>query len=181
MNEPFFEIKEEEKGKNYTKFIISPLEQGYGNTLGNSLRRVLLTSLPGASITKVSIQGVKHQFSSLKGMKEDVVELLLNLKKVRFAFEADKPTKAQLSASGPGEVNASDIKTEATVKVANPDFKLAYLNKDAKLQVKMDIEVGVGYLPAEERPTDEIGVIPLDASFSPIVRVNYKVEETRVG
>lgn len=181
MNEPIFEVKEEEKKGNYSRFIISPLEQGYGNTLGNSLRRVLLTSLPGAAITSVSIQGVKHQFSSLKGMKEDVVELLLNLKKIRFSYESDKPTKAQISVTGPGDIKGSDIKTEATVKVANPDLKLVYLNKDAKLQVKLEIEVGTGYLPAEERVTDEIGVIPLDASFSPIIRVNYKVEETRVG
>ncbi len=180
-NEPIFELKQEEKQANYARFIISPLEQGYGNTLGNSLRRVLLTSLPGAAITDVNIQGVRHQFSSLKGMKEDVVEFLLNLKKVRFSYSGEKPTKAQISATGPGEVKASDIKTEGTLKVANPDLVLATLNKGAKLQARFDVGVGVGYLPADERPMEEIGVIPLDASFSPIVRVNYKIEETRVG
>ena len=178
--EPIFEIKESEKKENYAKFIFSPLEQGYGNTLGNSLRRVLLTSLPGAVITEVKISGVKHQFSTLKGMKEDVVEFLLNLKKVRFSCDSDKPSKASLSASG-GNVKAGDIKTESHVKVVNPDFVLAGLAEGSKLEARFEIGIGTGYSPAEDRPTSEIGVIPLDASFSPIVRVNYKVEETRVG
>src|SRR4030066_580319 len=180
INEPIFEVKEEEKKGNYAKFLFSPLEQGYGNTLGNSLRRVLLTSLPGAAITEVKISGVKHQFSTLKGMKEDIVEFLLNLKKVRFSYEGDKPTKASLSASG-GEVTAKDIKLDAQVKIANSDLILANLAKGTKLEAKFEIQTGVGYSPAEERTTNEVGVIPLDASFSPIVRVNYKVEETRVG
>lgn len=178
--EPIFEIKEEEKKGNYSKFVFTPLEQGYGNTLGNSLRRVLLTSLPGAAITEVKISGVKHQFSTLKGMKEDIVEFLLNLKKVRFSCDSDKPSKASLSASG-GEVKAKDIKTENHVEVINPDFILANLADGAKLEARFEIGIGVGYSPAEERLTSEIGVIPLDASFSPILRVNYKVEETRVG
>lgn len=181
MNEPFFEIKEEAKDKSYSKFVISPLEQGYGNTLGNSLRRVLLTSLPGAAVTSARISGVKHQFSALKGMKEDVVEFLLNLKKVRFTYKGDKPAKGTISKTGPGEVKAGDIQTDATVKIANPDLVLAYLNKGSKLDAKLEIEGGVGYSPSEDRATGEIGLIPLDAAFSPIVRVNYKVEETRVG
>jgi len=181
MEEPFFEIKEEEKSKNYTKFVIAPLAQGYGITLGNSLRRVLLTNLPGASITSVRISGVKHQFSTLKGMKEDVVEFLLNLKKVRFSSEKDKPTKGEIQKSGSGEIKAGDIKTEPTVKVANPDLTLCVLTKDAKLDAKLEIETGVGYSPAEDRATGEVGIIPLDASFSPVTRVNFKVEETRVG
>ncbi len=178
--EPIFEIKEEEKKENYSKFIFTPLEQGYGNTLGNSLRRVLLTSLPGAAITEVRISGVKHQFSTLKGMKEDVVEFILNLKKIRFSCDSDKPSKATLSISG-GEVKAGDIKTEANVKIVNPDYILANLANGSKLEARFEIGIGVGYSLAEERSTSEIGVIPLDASFSPIVRVNYKVEETRVG
>lgn len=181
MNEPIFEINEEEKRENYTKFSFSPLEQGYGNTLGNSLRRVLLTSLPGAAITKVRISGVRHQFSTLEGMKEDVVEFLLNLKKVRVAYKGEKPVKAEISVQGPGEVKAADIKTDPLAKIVNPDLTLAYLNKGAKLEVKMEIESGYGYSLAEERATGEIGLIPLDASFSPIIKVNYKVEETRVG
>lgn len=178
--EPIFEIKEEVKKENYSKFVFTPLEQGYGNTLGNSLRRVLLTSLPGAAITEVKISGVKHQFSTLKGMKEDIVEFLLNLKKIRFSCDSDKPSKASLSVPG-GEVKAGDIKVESNVRIVNPDFVLSNLAKGSKLEARFEIGTGVGYSPAEDRSTAEIGVIPLDASFSPITRVNYKVEETRVG
>ena len=183
MNDPIFEITETKKDKNYAKFIISPLEQGYGNTLGNSIRRVLLKSLPGLAVTNVKISGVKHEFTTLKGMKEDVVDFVLNLKKVRFSslVELDKPVKVSLSAKGPGEVKAKDIKTSATLKVANPELVLAYLNKESKLDAEIEISSGVGYSPAEEREERRIGLIPVDAIFSPITRVNYKVEETRVG
>ena len=180
MNNPIFEIKAEEEKADYGKFVISPLAQGYGNTLGNSLRRVLLTSLPGAVATSVRISGVKHQFSTLKGMKEDVVEFVLNLKKVRFAYEGDKPASATISVKGPGEVKAKDIKTDSSVKVGNPELVLAVLGKDAKLEAKLEIESGTGYSPADDRSTGEIGLIPLDASYSPIQRVDYSVEETRV-
>lgn len=181
MNEPMFEIKQEESRGDYGKFIISPLEQGYGDTLGNSLRRVLLTSLPGAAVTSVRISGVRHQFSSLKGMKEDVVEFLLNLKKVRFSYSGVRAVKATLSVKSAGEVKAKDINVPASVKISNPELVLAILNKGAKLEAEMEIEGGVGYSPAEDRAGGPIGVIPLDASFSPIQRVNYKIEETRVG
>lgn len=181
MRQPLFETKQENSKDNYARFILSPLEQGFGNTLGNSLRRVLLTSISGAAVTSVKISGVKHQFSTLKGMKEDVVEFVLNLKKVRFEYEGNKPSKATISVKGPGEVKAKDIKTESTVVVANPEMVLAVLNKGAKLEAKIEIESGIGYSSAEDRKTNEIGLIPLDASFSPITRVNYKVEETRVG
>ena len=181
MQEPIFEIKSEKKKENYGKFVITPLERGYGDTLGNSLRRVLLTSLPGAAVTSVKISGVRHQFSTLKGMKEDIVEFLLNLKKARFEYKGDKPSKASLSVKGKKEVKAGDIETEASVKISNPELVLASLAKDAKLDVKIEIEAGSGYSLAGDRVTGEIGLIPLDASFSPITRVNYKVEETRVG
>src|SRR3989344_3427365 len=181
MNEPMFEIKAEEIKDNFGKFIISPLEQGYGDTLGNALRRVLLTNLPGAAITTVRISQVKHQFTSLKGMKEDIVEFLLNLKKVRFSYDADKPVQATLSVSSAGEVKAKDIKVPASVSIANPELVLAVLNKGAKLDVEIEITKGIGYSPAEDRSNSGIGVIPMDASFSPVVRANYKVEETRVG
>ncbi|MEK7112529.1 MAG: DNA-directed RNA polymerase subunit alpha, partial [Patescibacteria group bacterium] len=181
MNEPMFEIKQEESKGDYGKFVISPLEQGYGDTLGNSLRRVLLTSLAGAAVTTVRLSGVRHQFSTLKGMKEDVVEFLLNLKKVRFSYSGEKSAKATLSVKESGEVKAKDIKVPASVKIANPELVLATLNKGAKLEAEMEIESGVGYSPAEERAGGTIGLIPLDAAFSPVRRVNYKVEETRVG
>lgn len=179
--EPIFEIKEEQKGETYSKFTISPLVGGFGNTLGVSLRRVLLTSLNGAAITKVKIAGVKHQFSTLPGMKEDVLEFLLNLKKVRFTLPTDDMVKATLSVSSSGEVKASDIKVSGNVKVANPDLVLANLSKGAKLSVDMTIEKGIGYRSLEDVVKEGVGIIALDAIFSPITRVDYKVEETRVG
>ena len=181
MNEPIFEVKEESKKEGYAKIVVSPLEQGYGHTLGNSLRRVLLTSLPGAAAISVKISGVRHQFTTLKGMKEDVVEFVLNLKKVRFSYQGEKPVSAALSVKGPGEVRAKDIKVSSEVKISNPEAFLAYLIKGAKIEAKIEIVAGRGYVPAEEQVVREIGLIPLDASFSPVSRVNYKVEETRVG
>ncbi len=181
MNDPIFEIKQEKKEENYAKFVISPLEQGYGLTLGNSLRRVMLTSLPGYAVTSVKIAGVKHQFSSLAGMKEDIVEFVLNLKKVRFSSKSDKPIKATIEVSKAGDVKASDIKVSGDVKIVNPDLVLANLGKGSKLSCDLVIESGVGYSPAEDRSVSTIGLIPVDATFSPVKRVSYKVEETRVG
>jgi len=181
MYEPMFEIKEEKKEANYGKFVLSPLEQGYGITVGNSLRRVLLTSLPGLAVTSVRISGVKHQFSTLSGMKEDIVEFVLALKKVRFSGKLEKPVKATLEVSKPGEFKAGDIKVGGGLEVVNPEFVLGTLNKGSKIQAELIIESGVGYSPAEERSVDSIGLIPVDASFSPVQRVSYKIEETRVG
>jgi len=181
VSKPIFEIIEEEKQNNYAKLVITPLEQGYGFTLGNSLRRVLLTSLFGAAITSVKLAGVKHQFSSLSGMKEDMIDFCLNLKKVRIAYTGDKPLNATLKVEGAGEVKASDIKLPSGATIVNPELVLAVLNKGAKLDADLVIESGYGYVPADTKSQSEIGLIPLDALFSPIVRVNYKVEETRVG
>ncbi|KKQ95895.1 MAG: DNA-directed RNA polymerase subunit alpha [Candidatus Woesebacteria bacterium GW2011_GWB1_43_14] len=179
--EPIFEIKEEKGDSKYAKLVISPLVAGFGHTMGTALRRVMLSSLNGAAITRVQISGVKHQFSSLKGMKEDVLDFLLNLKKVRFVYEGDKPAKVTLSVKTAGEVKAGDIKTPSGVKVANPELVLSNLSKGAKLEAKMEVESGVGYSPSEDREKGTVGMIPLDASFSPVQRVNFKVEETRVG
>jgi DNA-directed RNA polymerase subunit alpha len=183
MNDPIFEINKIIEKDNLTVFEIGPLVKGFGQTLGNSLRRVLLRSLPGMAVTSVKMAGVKHQFSSLKGMKEDVVEFILNLKKIRFATvsDSDKPEKVKLSVKGPGEVKAKDLQLPATLKIANPELVLASLNKDAKLEAEMQVGRGVGYSPADEREERGIGIIPVDAIYSPIVRVNYRVEETRVG
>lgn len=181
MSKPIFEIQEEEKQNNYSKLVIAPLEQGYGFTLGNSLRRILLSSLPGAAITAVKIDGVKHQFSSMSGMKEDVIEFCLNLKKVRLSYSGDKAVSATLKVNTPGEVKAGDIKLPTGVVVSNPDLVLANLNKGASLNAEITIESGMGYVVADSSKAKELGMIALDASFSPIVRVNYKVEETRVG
>ncbi len=184
MEEILFEIKEEKKeGDKYARLIISPLVQGYGHTLGTSLRRVLLSSLPGAAITSVKIKGAKHQFSTIEGVREDVLDFLLNLKKVRFAYSGNKPVKLTLSAKSAGEVKAGDIKTPANVRVANPDLVLANLSKGGSLEATFTMESGVGYDLAENRNRErtEVGLILLDATFSPVEKVNIKVEETRVG
>ncbi len=181
MNEPTFEIKEEKKETNYGRFAITPLEQGYGLTIGNALRRVLLVSLQGMAITSVKIAGVKHQFSTLSGMKEDTVEFILNLKKVRFSGSTDKSVKATLEVNKAGEFTAKEIKVGGGIEVANPDLVLGTLNKGSKLSAEITIESGFGFSPAEDRPSDTIGLIPVDASFSPVKRVSYKIEETRVG
>ncbi len=181
MNEPTFEIKEEKTETNYGRFAITPLEQGYGLTIGNALRRVLLVSLQGMAITSVKIAGVKHQFSTLSGMKEDTVEFILNLKKVRFSGSTDKSVKATLEVNKAGEFTAKEIKVGGGIEVANPDLVLGTLNKGSKLSAEITIESGFGFSPAEDRPSDTIGLIPVDASFSPVKRVSYKIEETRVG
>lgn len=179
--EPIFEINQTETKDNYAKFEIAPLPAGYGSTVGTALRRVLMSSLKGAAITSVRMQGVQHQFSTLKGMKEDVLDFLLNLKKVRFSTASDEPVKVSLSVSRTGEVKAGDIETPSNVKVANPELVLANLADGAKLEVEMTVETGVGYITAEEREKEGVNAILLDASFSPVERVNFSVEETRVG
>jgi DNA-directed RNA polymerase subunit alpha len=182
MEEPLFQIKKEKEDKNKGVFVIEPLEQGYGHTLGNALRRVLLTSMPGAAITFVKIAGVRHQFTTLKGLKEDVVELILNLKKVRVKYQGKNPVKVKLETTGPGEIKAKKIRTPAGVEIVNPELVIANLaDKKSKLSVEMTIESGLGYSPFEERKSDVLGVIPVDASFSPVIRANYQVEATRVG
>jgi len=176
-----FEIKTIEQKDNYGKFEITPLMAGYGQTLGVALRRVLLSSLPGAAITQIKINGVKHQFATLKGMKEDVLDFALNLKKVQVSFSGDGIETMKLSATGPGEVKAGDIETPAGVKIVNPDLVLANLSKGGKIDAAMEVASGVGYSPATEREESKVGYIPVDAIFSPVERVNFKVEDTRVG
>lgn len=181
MFEPNFKIKIEEKSPDYGKFIIEPLDQGYGHTLGNTLRRVLLSSLPGAAVTTIKIEGVKHQFSTLPGLLEDVVEFVLNVKRIRFKLAKDEMVKATLSAKGPGKITAGELRVSGA-EVINKDLYLGTLaDGKSKLEAEMTVEQGFGYLPAEEQKTGTIGLIPLDAVFSPILRVNYKVEATRVG
>lgn len=162
-------------------FVIEPLMSGFGQTIGNALRRVLLSHLTGAAVTKVRIDGVSHEFSTIPGVKEDVVQLILAMKQIRFAVHSDEPQTVTLSAKGPGVVKAGDLKLTAGVSVSNPEFEIASLT-DAKttLNVELTVERGQGYRPA---PTENmaIGVIGLDARFSPVTRVNYLVEDTRVG
>lgn len=182
MIEPLFNIKTEQENTEVGKFVIEPLEQGFGQTLGNSLRRVLLTSLPGAAITQIKVSGAKHKFSTLEGMSEDIVDLILNLKQVRLKYEGEKPVKLELDKNGPGQVKAGDIKTTANVEIVNKDQVLASLaDKKSRLKIEMVVERGFGYLPAETRKSDKLGVIFLDAAFGPVKRVNYQVEATRVG
>ena len=176
------EVQTEKETADFGKFTIEPLDQGYGHTIGNSLRRVLLTSLPGAAISQVKISGVRHQFSSLAGMSEDIVEFILNLKKVQLKITSDKPIKLTLDVKGPKEVKARDIQTTAGVEIVNGEQVLAHLaDSRTRLSAQLVAENGSGYSLADERKTGEIGVIPIDANFSPILAVNYKVEATRLG
>ena len=168
--------------KNYAELVMEPLEQGYGHTLGNALRRVLLSSLPGAAVTSVKIGGIRHKFATLEGLEQDIVELILNLKQVRLHYEGAEPVTARIKMSGAGTIRAADIEVPATVQIVNPDLELAELTEArAKLEAELTIEGGTGYSMAEERQSTTIGVIPMDVLFSPVTRVAYKVEATRVG
>lgn len=176
------ELQTEKETDDFGKFIIEPLDQGYGHTIGNSLRRVLLTSLTGAAITSAKISQVRHQFTALSGMSEDIVEFILNLKKLRLSVPGDKPVKLTLDVTGPKVVKASDIQTTQGAEIINKDLVLAHLaDKKSKLTATLIAENGTGYSLADERRTGEIGVIPIDANFTPVSKVNYSVEATRVG
>jgi DNA-directed RNA polymerase subunit alpha len=165
-----------------SKFIIEPLEPGFGYTLGNSLRRTLLSSIPGAAISSVRIEGVLHEFASIPKVTEDVTDVILNLKELVLRSELDEPATVYLKAKGPGDVTAGDISPPAGVEILNSDLHLATLGKGATLEMEMVVERGVGYRPAEKnkKPRDPIGVIPVDSIFSPVRRVSYSVENTRV-
>jgi len=173
--------KEKETGES-GRFVIEPLPAGYGVTLGTALRRVLLSSLPGGAISEIQIQGVSHPFTTVKGIKEDVVEIMLNLKRVRFQVKGEGPFEGTLEAKGKKEITAGDIKVSSEAKVFNPDLRIATLTeKSAKLSVSLKVERGFGYRPAEEVETGKVGVIPMDSVFSPVVNVSFSVEGTRVG
>lgn len=177
-----FKVISEKEENNFARIVIEPLEQGYGHTLGNSLRRCLLTSLEGAAITSVKISGVSHQFSTIPGVIEDVIQIILNLKKVRVKVYGEKSIKLSLQKSGKGEVKASDINTFGTGEIINKDAHIATItDPKAKLQIDMTAETGVGYSSSEERKSAEIGVMPIDAIFTPVISVNYTVDQTRVG
>jgi DNA-directed RNA polymerase subunit alpha len=182
MYKPTFTIESKDEQNDKATFVFEPLEKGYGHTLGNALRRAMLDSLPGAAITQVKIKGVRHHFSTLKGMSEDIVELILNLKELSVSYKGEKPETLKLTAQGPGEVKASQIKTPATVKIINKEKVLATLtDKKTTLEAEFQVESGTGYSPAEDRKSIKIGVIPIDATFTPIQSVSYHVEATRVG
>src|SRR6478672_6522391 len=177
-------ISSEKKGDNRTTFTIEPLEKGFGYTFGNSLRRVLLSSLAGAAVTSVRIEGVAHEFSTISGVKEDVTDIVLNLKEIvaRMHSEAAE-IEVPLVASGPGEVTAGDIDLPSGVEILNPEAHIATLEKKTKLEMYLTVGRGRGYSPAEDNksPDQPIGVIPIDSIFSPVKRVAYQVESARVG
>jgi DNA-directed RNA polymerase subunit alpha len=176
------ELEIETEDEDYARIVAEPLETGFATTLGNALRRVLLSSLSGAAITSVRIEGVEHEFSTVPGMQEDVTELLLNLKEVRLRAFSDRPARLFLEVSGPGEVTAGQIQSTADYEVVNPDLHLATLDsKDSSLALDLNVEAGRGYLPATVSEGLPIGVIPVDALFTPVRRVNYNVSNTRVG
>ena len=174
-----------EVGQNgcYGRFVVEPLERGFGHTLGNSMRRVLLSSLPGVAVSSVHIEGVQHEFSTMPGVKEDVTEIILNLKSMACVMFADGPKQLNIDVQGPCELTAGDIKTDDEVEIVNPELHIATLNEDAHLQMQMTLERGRGYVSADKNktPSMPIGVIPIDSIFTPVKKVNYTVEDTRVG
>lgn len=167
---------------NYGRFLAEPLEKGFGNTLGNTMRRVLLRHLPGAAVTHVRIEGIHHEFSPIPHVKEDVLELLLNIKAMRLKLLSDQPVKLILEKEGAGEVHAADIRPSTEIEIANPDLYLATLDSpDARLYIEFDVDIGTGYRAAQSSDNMPVGTIPVDAIFTPIQKVNFVVEPARIG
>ena len=183
MEKPRIECVEISEGNLYGKFVIEPLERGFGTTLGNSLRRILLSSLPGVAVSSVRIDGVLHEFSTIPGVKEDVTEIILNLKALSAKLYCDGPKVATISASGECVVTAGDIVCDEQVEIINPDLVIATLNEDAHLNMEITLCKGRGYVSADRNKTPNmpIGVLPVDSIFTPIRKVNYTIENTRVG
>jgi DNA-directed RNA polymerase subunit alpha len=183
IEKPKIECVELSIDNRYGKFVIEPLERGFGTTLGNSLRRVLLSSLPGVAVTSVKIEGVLHEFSHIEGVTEDVTEILLNLKGLSAKLYTDEPKTLTINKQGPCNVTAGDISADAEVEILNPDMHIATLNKDGFLYMDLSVKKGRGYVSADRNKSDDqpIGVIPVDSIYTPVVKVNYKVEDTRVG
>lgn len=177
------EVRMKSDSAQQAQFLIEPLSPGYGVTIGNALRRVLLSSLEGSAITSVKIEGVTHEFATLPGMTEDVVSLILNLKTLRLQLEGDEPATLELQAKGPGPVTAAAFKKNARVAIPDTNHYLATLDKGGKLNLELTIERGRGYLPVEQRKNEQrpLGSIAIDAVFTPIKKVHYEVENTRVG
>ena len=183
IEKPRIECVESPADESYGKFIVEPLERGYGTTLGNSLRRVLLSSLPGTAVTTIKIAGVQHEFSTIPGVKEDVTEIVLNIKSLIARLHRDGPKTVYIEADGECEVTAADIKADGEVEILNPELHIATLGPEASLSMELTISHGRGYVPAERnKPTQTVaGVIPIDSIYTPVLKVNYAVENTRVG
>ncbi|EFI41391.1 MULTISPECIES: DNA-directed RNA polymerase subunit alpha [Peptoniphilus] len=183
IEKPSIEKLELDESGVYGKFVVEPLESGYGITIGNSLRRVLLSSLPGAAISFINIRGVEHEFATIPGVLEDVPQIILNIKGIVLKTNEDEPVKVIIEKKGEGEILASDIQTGGDVEIINLDHHIATLNEDADVYIELTIERGRGYEPSELKKDEitEIGVIPIDSNYTPIKKVNWKVENTRVG
>lgn len=183
IKKPRIECLESPDDLSYGKFVVEPLERGYGTTLGNSLRRVLLSSLPGTAPTSIRIAGVQHEFSTIPGVKEDVTEIVLNVKGIIARLHCDGPKTVYIEAAGEGEVTAGDIKADAEVEILNPDLHIASLGPDGALSMEITLSHGRGYVPADKNKSAQqvIGTIPVDSIYAPVLKVNYAVENTRVG
>ena len=187
FEKPNIEIAEISEDKRYGKFVVEPLERGYGTTLGNSLRRIMLSSLPGAAVSQIKIEGVLHEFSSIPGVKEDVTEIIMNIKSLAIKNNSDtnEPKVAYIEYSGEGVVTAADIHTDADIEILNPDLVIATLNggADSKLYMELTITKGRGYVSADKNKNDDlpIGVIAVDSIYTPVERVNLSIQNTRVG
>lgn len=183
IEKPKIEIEELNEDNTYGKFVVEPLERGYGNTLGNSLRRILLSSLPGVAVSSIKIQGVLHEFSTVPGVLEDVSEIILNIKEIAAIMHDDEPVMLKIDAEGPATITAGDIDTGADVEILNKNLHIATLEDDAKLYMELEMVKGRGYVPADKNKKEDqpIGVLPVDSIFTPVKKVNFKVEDTRVG
>ncbi|KOF57281.1 MULTISPECIES: DNA-directed RNA polymerase subunit alpha [Clostridium] len=183
IEKPKIECVESTEDGSYGRFVVEPLERGYGITLGNSLRRILLSSLPGVAANSVKIEGVLHEFSTIKGVKEDVTEIILNIKALCLTMNGDGPKTIYLDAKGPGEVTGNDIKTDGDVEVINKDLHIATLDDDGKLYMEIEVNKGRGYVTQNRNKRDDmpIGTIAVDSIYSPVKRVNFTVGNTRVG
>ncbi len=183
IEKPIIETVEISDDAKFGKFVVEPLERGYGATLGNSLRRILLSSLPGAAVTSVQMDGAHHEFSTIEGVAEDVTTIILNLKKLALKIYSEEEKTLEIDVQGEGKVTAADLTYDSDVEVLNPDLPLATINSKGKLHMKITAERGRGYRPADANNHDErpIGVIPVDSIFTPVSRVTYQVENTRVG
>ena len=183
FEKPNIECLEIDETNNYAKFVCEPLERGYGVTIGNSLRRIMLSSLPGCAITSVKIDGVLHEFSTIPNVVEDVPEIIVNLKNVRLKFDGNEEKTLKLEFKGEGEVTAGDIKSDGTVEILNPDLHIATVSEGGNLKMEMTADRGRGYNSSEQnkKPNQDISVLPIDSIYTPVKKVNYQVENTRVG
>ncbi len=183
IQKPTIDVVEVSEDGTYGKFVVEPLERGYGITLGNSLRRMLLSSLQGAAVTSIKIDGVQHEFSTIPGVKEDVAEIVLNMKGLIARLHGSSSKFAYIEAQDEGEVTAKDIKADSDIEILNPDMHIATLSKDARLYMEITIGTDKGYIPSERNKPDNapIGLIAMDSSHSPVIKVNYSVQNTRVG